>query len=160
MPRPLRNYLIMGSEGMGLFERSHLSDQNSSARVAARVAGCVAPAAWFPLSSFEADRREGRLQLRSRFGVEKSAIPSRSTNTWLTGHGDLFSNCAIQLLPKESNAPIPASRRPVQMLKPEATTKFLFRGCLKIKSQASLTFHNRSSHAALEKRPPCPPFIA
>jgi hypothetical protein len=28
------------------------------------------------------------------------------------GHGDLFSKCASKLLPRESNAPIPAKRRP------------------------------------------------
>jgi hypothetical protein len=28
------------------------------------------------------------------------------------GHGDLFSKIAFKLLPKESNAPIPANRRP------------------------------------------------
>jgi hypothetical protein len=39
-------------------------------------------------------------------------MPSLSINTWWTGHGDLFSNCASKLLPKKSNAPIPANNRP------------------------------------------------
>ena len=76
-----------------------------------------------------------------------------------TGHGDLFSNCAFKLLPKVSNAPIPANNRPsAHILNAEATTKTPFRGCLSLKFQASLTFLKSSSYAAFEKRPPCPSF--
>jgi len=76
-----------------------------------------------------------------------------------TGHGDLFSNCAFKLLPKVSNAPIPANNRPsAHILNAEATTKTPFRGCQSLKFQASLTSHKSSSYAAFEKRPPCPSF--
>ena len=71
-----------------------------------------------------------------------------------TGHGDLFSNCAFKLLPKVSNAPIPANNRPsAQILNAEATTKSPFRGCQSLKFQASLTFH-KSHPMRLSKRDP------
>jgi hypothetical protein len=95
-----------------------------------------------------------------RTGEESYAEPSK-LNSYLrwTGHGDLFSNCALKLLPKVSNAPIPANNRPgARILNAEATTKCPFRGCLRLKFQASLTFHKNSSYAAFEKRPPCPSF--
>jgi hypothetical protein len=44
--------------------------------VAARIAGCIAMASWYPLPPVPAGRREGRLQLRSRRDLEKSAMPS------------------------------------------------------------------------------------
>jgi hypothetical protein len=51
------------------------------------------------------------------------------------GHGDLFSKYAFKLLPKVSNAPIPANNRPgAHILNAEATTKSPFRGCLIVKS--------------------------
>jgi hypothetical protein len=43
---------------------------------AARVAVCIATAKWNPLPYAPAGRREGRLQHRSRCGLEKSAMPS------------------------------------------------------------------------------------
>ena len=43
---------------------------------AARVAVCIAPAQWNPLVSSPAHRSEGRLQRRSRCGLERNAMPS------------------------------------------------------------------------------------
>jgi hypothetical protein len=62
---------------MGLFERTYLSDKNSSAPCRGLIRGlhCKGPMESHPL--VEADHREGRLHCRSRYGLEKSAIPSR-----------------------------------------------------------------------------------
>ncbi len=45
--------------------------------VGGRVAVCVAMALWYRLPSVAADFSEGRLHLRSRYGLEKSAVLSR-----------------------------------------------------------------------------------
>jgi hypothetical protein len=47
---------------------------------ATRVVVCRATAQWNPPPSVTADLSEGRLQLRSRCGLEKSALPSRLTD--------------------------------------------------------------------------------
>jgi hypothetical protein len=48
---------------------------------AARVAFCMATAHWNPQPSVPADRREGRVQRRSRCGLKKSAMPSLLTKS-------------------------------------------------------------------------------
>jgi hypothetical protein len=62
---------------MGLFERTYLSDKNSSAPCRGPIRGlhCNGTMGSHPL--VEADFREGRLHRRSRCGLEKSAMPSR-----------------------------------------------------------------------------------
>ena len=52
----------------------------------ARVAVCVAMASWYPLPSGAADCSEGRVQLRSRYGLEKSAVPSPLTGSFDQGN--------------------------------------------------------------------------
>ncbi len=64
---------------MGLFERTHLSDKTPLPNAAARVVVCTKTGQWNPLPSAQADLREGRVQRRSRCGVEKSPMPSRLT---------------------------------------------------------------------------------
>jgi len=62
---------------MGLFERTHLPNHISSALcVAARVAVCAATDSWNLFPFVAAGCSEGRLQLRSRCVLEKSAVQS------------------------------------------------------------------------------------
>jgi hypothetical protein len=68
------------------FQRTHLSDKNPLLPAAARVVVCTATGQWNPQPSIPADRREGRLKLRSRCELEKSAMPSL-----LTGIANQFS---------------------------------------------------------------------
>jgi hypothetical protein len=67
---------LSARRGTGLFERTHLSDKIPMPGVAARFLVCTAMPQCSPHPSVRADRREGRLQLRSRCGLEKSAVPS------------------------------------------------------------------------------------
>ncbi len=49
--------------------------------VEARVAVCMVTAQWYQLPFFAAGCSKGRLQRRSRCGLEKSAMPSRSADS-------------------------------------------------------------------------------
>jgi len=69
--------LIMGGDNsIGLFEMTHLPDKSTQACNAVRFAGCVATGSWNLFPFVAAGCSEGRLQLRSRWVLEKSAVPS------------------------------------------------------------------------------------
>jgi hypothetical protein len=57
---------------------------------------------------------------------------------------------------KSRTPPFTQTNGPEQILTTKVTTKSPFRGCPRLKFQASLAFHKTSSYAAFEKRPPCP----
>jgi hypothetical protein len=48
-------------------------------------------------------------------------------------YGDLFSNCASKLLPKKSNAPIPANNRPAVDIECRGHDKVSLQGLSKAK---------------------------
>jgi hypothetical protein len=79
-------------------------------------------------------------------------------HTWWMGHADLFSKIAFELLPKESNAPIPANRRSGADIEDPGHDKESLQGLFQLKFKASLTFHKTSVYAVFENRPPCPCF--
>ena len=79
------NHLMEG-EGVGLFVRTHLSHKSTQVYDAARVAICNATDSWNQQPRVPAGRSEGRLQLRSRCVLEKSAMPSLLNFT--TGEGE------------------------------------------------------------------------
>jgi len=59
--RGLLNPILLRGDGMGLFERTHLSDKSTEVYDAARVAVCTASASWYLLTSFTADQQRGPL---------------------------------------------------------------------------------------------------